>query len=341
MGKIYLLRFCAILSLAFFTGCSKAELIQDQNQSYSNQADSALSETVQPASLRNANIDRSSWMGLLSDHKTICDLSIPAAHDAGASKSGGFMFITQNSSLKDQLLSGVRGFDIRLKAYANKELAVYHSIANQYTDFKRDVLDMMTEYLANHPTEFILLHVKREGNPTSGTKDYNDLIKEIINNHPERERFTTLDSPRQTVGSLRGKLVIVLRNHVPDFSAFSSFHSWDDNATFDTYLSSDRSSLSIRVEDQYVVKGVSDSPKWDAVVKHMRASRNAGSSLYITFLSGTGVFFPPKRVAGNMNRLAVEEIKKDPSPVKGLFFMDFCGSDKGKELTMELIKQNL
>ncbi|WP_329904722.1 phosphatidylinositol-specific phospholipase C domain-containing protein [Porphyromonas pogonae] len=340
MKNFNLLRFCAILSVTFSTACTKAELNHDGAPL--NGQNSSLVSHVKSGTLHNGNIPTSSWMQLLDDGKTICNLALPSAHDAGASKSGGFMYLTQNSSLKEQLESGVRGFDIRLRAYANKELAIYHGTANQYTDFKRDVLDMMTEYLDTHPTEFILLHVKREGNPTSGSKDYNELMNEIIKSHPQQSRFTTIYSPYQTVGSLRGKLAILFRDNVPGLDNFSYFQLWSDNASFRSFLYSKQGSVSAQVEDEYKVKGVSDSSKWKAIYNHLSASRASnGTSLYVTFLSGTGVFFPPKRVAGNMNRLAVEDLRKNSVPVKGLFFMDFCGSDKGKELTMELIKQNL
>ena len=106
-------------------------------------------------------IDASDWMADLDDTLPLSALTIPGTHDSGALYSiADVAGKCQSLTVREQLKAGVRFFDIRLQLRGDK-LAVVHSFVDQMTDFA-DVLDDMTDFLRDHPTEFLLVSIKQD-----------------------------------------------------------------------------------------------------------------------------------------------------------------------------------
>ena len=73
----------------------------------------------------------SEWMKYVDDNTKLTELSIPGTHDSGARHSiGDVAGKCQDMSIADQLASGVRFLDIRLKLNNNK-LVVVHDFVDQ------------------------------------------------------------------------------------------------------------------------------------------------------------------------------------------------------------------
>ena len=117
----------------------------------------AQEEDARPAS----TAEQTDWMGALPDAFPMCKLSIPGTHDSGA-RFGGPDFHTQNLDIPAQLRQGIRAFDIRLQEKDGK-LGVFHSIAFQQVYWETDVLPAFLRFLQEHPTETLVVSLKREG----------------------------------------------------------------------------------------------------------------------------------------------------------------------------------
>lgn len=136
------------------------------------------------------------WMGKLSNTVRLNDLSLPGTHDTMAHSAkpsdvplgAENMWRTQTMDLPQQLESGIRVLDIRLRHVMGNETKVrprphlicYHGRANLDLGFYQDTLSVKLgtkdrayefsdvlkhcqQFLFDHPSETILLKFKREG----------------------------------------------------------------------------------------------------------------------------------------------------------------------------------
>ena len=117
------------------------------------------------------------WMKEIADTLPLSQLSIPGTHDSGA-LDGGEAFQTQDLTLEEQLNFGVRVFNIRLKACENHQLGVYHSIVFQDLYWETDVLPLFTTFLEQHPSETLIVMLKKEG---GNGDDFSRLLSQNLN----------------------------------------------------------------------------------------------------------------------------------------------------------------
>lgn len=117
------------------------------------------------------------WMLTISPDKTLADLSLPGTHDSGTFRGrGGPNARTQTMTIREQLDSGIRWLDIRLKYYdasalrncnenhvsANCQLLVFHGISNQGVEFGSDVLQPVVSFLQDNPSELVIMRIAKE-----------------------------------------------------------------------------------------------------------------------------------------------------------------------------------
>ncbi|MFK7977734.1 MAG: hypothetical protein AB8C02_16510, partial [Halioglobus sp.] len=133
------------------------------------------------------------WMASLDDNLKLSEISIPGTHDTMADCPGVVcgpaplpkdITQTQSMTLPQQLVSGIRALDIRLR-YQNvlsvianplspadcaeddgaEECAyfLYHGIIPMGTSFQANVMSVVTDFLVNNPSETIVMRVKIEG----------------------------------------------------------------------------------------------------------------------------------------------------------------------------------
>lgn len=182
---------------------------------------------VAVAPMQTVTVDRLDWMANLSDDTSLNSLTIPGTHDSGALHSiADVAGKCQTLSVKQQLKAGVRFLDIRLRL-VNNQLRVVHSFVDQMTDFD-DVLCDIVSFVANHPSEFLLVSIKEDNSPQKSDKAFEEVLEEMLLAHDE---VSTLQSLPQTVGEARGKIHVIARYYNASIG-LPCYFGWQDDTSF-------------------------------------------------------------------------------------------------------------
>lgn len=217
---------------------------------------------------------RAGWMNRLPDNKKVSELSLPGTHDSMAWKSnllGADITRTQTMTLEDQLISGIRVLDIRVKYNYGKSFDCHHGIVYLGYNFD-DVLKTISNFLKNNPTESVFMRFSQESSNATDREmetlfyDYYSKYKDI---------FYTGNSENPTLGEIRGKLVLV--------SNVLSLNKYGIN-----YRNIDK-------QDDYHVNTNWDLySKWEKVKNHIEKSNNRteNNKIYMNYLSASGGSFP-------------------------------------------------
>jgi len=109
------------------------------------------------------------WMGQLDDETPISLLAIPGTHDTCArSEAQGVRWKCQSVSIQEQLLGGIRYFDIRL-VLEDGVFQVHHRTVAQNITFS-EVQNTVSDFLMKNPSEFLYMRVKHEDGTLLGFK---------------------------------------------------------------------------------------------------------------------------------------------------------------------------
>jgi len=144
------------------------------------------------------------WMGLLDPYLKLNQVILPGTHDSGSFDIehgikipfiGEYTAKTQMLDILEQLNLGIRYLDIRLKVIDNM-LKIYHGIlpckkinGNIVSDLLlSDVINDCIIFLINHPSETIIIHLKKEEN-NDKDQDINNFISKIYNDSGFKEYF--------------------------------------------------------------------------------------------------------------------------------------------------------
>ncbi|MEC8557987.1 MAG: phosphatidylinositol-specific phospholipase C [Planctomycetota bacterium] len=148
------------------------------------------------------------WMSKLPDSLTLAQLSIPGTHDSGARFDGlSFGFAKcQSWSISDQLAAGVRFLDIRCRHLKN-EFHIYHGVVDQKLTFESVVQDCQ-EFLNKHPSECVIMAIKRESTPRQNSRSFRETFEATIENGAA---IWWRGSKIPTLKEVRGKIVLVDR----------------------------------------------------------------------------------------------------------------------------------
>ena len=217
---------------------------------------------------------RSGWMDWIPDNRKVSELSLPGTHDTMAYASnlfGGDITRTQTMNLRQQLDSGIRVLDIRLKYTSESQLDNYHGIVYLGTQFE-DVLRPVKDFLASNPTEAVFIRVKQENSSVSDTQ-----MKKAFDYYYNRYKniFYTGGQTNPTFGQLRGKIVLL--------SDVASLHSYGIPYR------------SMNIQDSYSLSTNWDLySKWEKIKSQLVNSnnRNNTNQIYANYLSASGGSFP-------------------------------------------------
>lgn len=229
------------------------------------------------------------WMQDIEDNRLVCKMSIPGTHDTGA-YTGNAWVKTQDKNIEQQLNSGIRFFDIRL-VHQNGVLKLCHGSHIFDTTFVGDVLKTTAEFLKEHPSETVIMTIKRDHDldKDGGTKYRGALQKALEGDRNLTSYMVKSFKPDFTLGDLRGKMLIISRDGWITTPS-GKVTSWPDNASFTSSIeSTNGSSTAIHVEDHYKS---SSRDKVNYVAQNVRKAQAAFSSSqndwFITFTSSTG-----------------------------------------------------
>ena len=187
------------------------------------------------------------WMKLLSDTLPVCKLSIPGTHDSGAIY-GGCMLKTQDAGIFSQLELGIRAFDIRL-AEKDGKLGVFHSHAFQNMYWETDVLPTFIKFLKEHPSEMLIVSLKREG---GSSEAYASLVETSLSAIDAKPFFVWNFCQDLALGDCRGKILFLHRDVVMNKYPGTACEGWKDDATWlMTLRGSNGAEAQVLLQDEY------------------------------------------------------------------------------------------
>lgn len=206
------------------------------------------------------NIDRANWMSKLPGSTRLFDVLMPGTHDTMAwSATGKFAPIlsnvwkTQTSTIKDQLNSGIRSFDLRPRDFGNNTYPMHHDrIELGYPSSTRklqpsrgfqlidDALRPIEEFLKKNEGETVIISIKPEHTPEYHDSNFTvDLLEKRLTgdqyfttpahfkqaeiDNPQYKGLLTTQNPKVTntqldynlpLELLRGKILVILRDGI-------------------------------------------------------------------------------------------------------------------------------
>ncbi|MEV6395683.1 phosphatidylinositol-specific phospholipase C [Streptomyces sp. NPDC051907] len=147
------------------------------------------------------------WMAGHGDSTPLQRLTIPGTHDSGA-RFGGPWAECQNTTIAQQLNSGVRFLDVRCRVTGDS-FAIHHGPAFQNMMFG-DVLIACRDFLAARPSETVLMRVKQEY-----SSDSDATFRRIFDTYLDVKGWRPLFRIGEGIpalGEARGKVVLLADN---------------------------------------------------------------------------------------------------------------------------------
>ncbi|MFJ8754089.1 phosphatidylinositol-specific phospholipase C [Streptomyces sp. NPDC102441] len=213
------------------------------------------------------------WMGAIPDGTPLQRLTIPGTHDSGA-RFGGPWTECQNTTIAEQLDSGIRFLDIRCRI-SGDAYAIHHGAYYQHLNFD-DVLGACRDFLARRPSETVLMRVKQEYSEESDA-----AFRRIFDIYLDGKGWRSLlrlDSTLPDLGGARGKVVLLADNGgLPGVR-------YADSALFD-------------IQDDYMAEPFAKYPKVEAQFR--KASQQPGK-LFMNYVS-TAALLPPRSNSDRLN----------------------------------------
>lgn len=250
------------------------------------------------------------WMGELPDDTPIAAMTIPGTHDSGALHSfADAAGKCQSLTIADQLDTGVRFLDIRLRLKQDSPVVV-HDFVDQGLSFAA-VLEDMTAFISENPSEFLLLSIKQDAAPLRSTRSFPACVEGMLKDR--EDLFCFADTLPETLGEARGKIFVIARYENASIG-IPAYHGWADNTSFPLGQ--------LYVQDYYQLQNVSD--KLDNINAAFAAAD--GNTLVLNFTSGYLTYgFPPLYAATPARQIHPWLFARltEPDPTAGVLICDF------------------
>ncbi|MFD4142616.1 MULTISPECIES: phosphatidylinositol-specific phospholipase C [unclassified Streptomyces] len=213
------------------------------------------------------------WMAGAADSTPLQRLTVPGTHDSGA-RFGGLWVACQNTTIADQLNSGIRFLDIRCRVTGGS-FAIHHAAFYQNLMFG-DVLVACRDFLAAHPSETVLMRVKQEYSEESDAT-FRAVFDDYLDNRGWRPLFRIGDGI-PALGEARGRVVLLGDNGgLPGVR-------YGDGSLFD-------------IQDDW---NAAPNAKYPKIEAHFRKAVQQPGKLYINYVS-TSAYLPPRWNSDNLN----------------------------------------
>ncbi len=276
-------------------------------------------------------------MSSLSDTIKISEINIPGTHDSCTYRvQFPFLSKCQNSTITEQLNSGVRFLDIRVEKNGEK-LKLVHDIAdckspeNKMEKLYLDsVIDDCKSFLAENPSETILLSYKRDDG--ANQEETFDIFFE---NYLDKDTVWYKKNCVPSLKEVRGKIVLLNRDNIDksngkytDLNTGINLSTWvyqKDNIKriYETaeILNRDEgiTGKAFTVQDLY---GLTPQKKWKAAVFPFIKKPPETNDILITFFSCSSLFYNPKRSAKYINK-KLSDISLKKQKKYGWIIMDY------------------
>ncbi|MFD4692764.1 phosphatidylinositol-specific phospholipase C [Streptomyces sp. NBC_00683] len=213
------------------------------------------------------------WMAGIADATPLQRLTIPGTHNSGA-RYGGPWTACQNTTVAEQLNSGIRFLDIRCRI-SGDAYAIHHGASYQNLNFD-DVLGACRDFLAQRPSETVLMRVKQEYSEESDAA-FRRIFDLYLDGKGWRP-LLRLDPALPDLGGARGKVVVLADNGgLPGVR-------YADPAVFD-------------IQDDYMAEPFGKYPKIEAQFR--KAAQQPGK-LFMNYVS-TAALMPPRWNSDRLN----------------------------------------
>ena len=271
---------------------------------------------------RTNNKAYSDWLRGVSDDTLLRNVSIPGSHDTMALYSvADLAGQCQTLSLKEQLNLGVRFLDIRLKEDYNSLKAV-HGFIDQRASFS-SISKTVTKFLTEHPSEFIIMSIKEEAEPSNSDISFEQALKNSI----DSPLYLTQSVIPTYVEEIRGKILLLSR-YKDSTIGIPAYEGWGDSTSFT--LPND-----IFVQDTYKIQN-----KEEKQAEVVTCFMEGGHALKINFLSAYKTSgFPPSyamSAAKEINPWINKEIDKYQD--RGIVLYDYINEKNMKAFFKEANK---
>jgi 1-phosphatidylinositol phosphodiesterase len=256
-------------------------------------------------------------MRALDGRKSLSQLSIPGTHNTGALYEPFYgTSRCQDLTIADQLAIGVRYLDIRCR-HVDNAFAIYHGPISQHLTFA-GVVTTCTDFLADNPTECVVMSVNEESTPSRNTRTFEETFAAYVAEHPRRWELGTA-IPK--LDEAKGKIVLLRRFRSDSYLKGIDASRWPVNATFTI-----AGPAHLRIQDQYIVPD--NHAKLAAIRSLYDEARPANDeTLYLNYTSGyrRGLLgFPDIRVVSDFINQAVSQYFSESSRGRfGITVMDF------------------
>ncbi|MFD5621520.1 phosphatidylinositol-specific phospholipase C [Streptomyces yangpuensis] len=253
------------------------------------------------------------WMAGIGDATALRRMTLPGTHDSGATK-GGLYVACQNTSIAQQLDSGIRFLDVRCRVTGGS-FAIHHGSFFQDLMFG-DVLVACRNFLAAHPRETVLMRVRQE---YSGESDatFRAVFDDYLDNRGWRPLFRIADA-LPTLGQARGRVVLLADNGgLPGLR-------YGDGNVFD-------------IQDDWNAEPFAKRGK---IENHFRKAVQQPGKLFVNYVS-TSAYMPPRWNSDRLNpqvHAFVDGGEMAGRTGLGIVPMDFPNTRSG--LVASLIRHN-
>ena len=300
----------------------------------------------------NATFSYETWMANLADNVYLSQISMPGTHDAGAYVDGGFVNTlsqTQTLDIQSQLNVGIRVLDFR-PAYNGTDFDVAHGYVTLDGVTFDGILKNAVTWLANHPTEFVIVQLKNESEDYF-TQWQEKIRDKLVGINPD---YTIEDfNPSMTMREIRGKLLFMSRDDYDGGWFGCKISGWPDNEAkwsrsfyTKTYYESPGIGT-IWVSDIYgsrLAGAPNETTKKSAISGMLEMAKNdtADNTWYMTWLNVRGI----GRKTDVYNNYAADKINnysKGGSYEKaGIVMVDWAGDDNyaGNTIIKAVIDNN-
>ena len=237
------------------------------------------------------------WLSRLPDSAALRDLTLPGTHNSGA-RYGGSYTECQNTTIAEQLNSGIRFLDIRCRLI-DGSFAVHHGATYQHLNFD-DVLGACRDFLSAQPSETVLMRLKQEYSEES-PEAFRAVFDDYLDARGYRSLFG-LDSTLPELGGARGTVVLL-----GDSDGLPGVR-YGDPAVFD-------------VQDDYTKE---PEAKFGLVADQFRKAASQPGAFYVNYVS-TAALLPVRDNADRLNPRVKDLLSAEGADWDGLGIvpMDF------------------
>ncbi|MFE2286806.1 phosphatidylinositol-specific phospholipase C [Streptomyces sp. NPDC059443] len=275
-------------------------------------AAAGLGAAAAPASA--STLGTQDWMAGIGDSTALQRMTIPGTHDSGATR-GGLYVACQNTTIAQQLDSGIRFLDVRCRVTGGS-FAIHHAAYYQNLMFG-DVLVACWNFLAAHPSETVLMRLKQEYSEESDAT-FRAVFDDYLDNRGWRPLFKIADSV-PTLGQARGKVLLL-----PDNGGLPGGLRYGDGNVFD-------------IQDDYMAEPFAKRGK---IENQFRKAVQQPGRFFMNYTS-TAAALPPRWNSDRLNpqvQSFVDGSELTGRTGLGIVPMDFPNTRSG--LVASLIRHN-